>query len=1025
MADKDDDLILQVAADTAAMRKAWTKVETEVTGLTASVNRKFRGLGQQIDRTFAGIGQNMMRNLTGPLAGIAGVMATREVMQYADAWTVAGNKLAAASEVAGMQARGLKELNEIANETRSGISETADLYAKLLRSTKGVAESELQVAKATEIVNKAFKAGGAAASEQAAGIMQLAQGLGSGTLMGDELRSVRENAPLLAQAIADYFKVSIAGLKDLGAEGKLTSEKIFKAILAAQPGVEAAFSRTNATIEDGITKVRNALTQYIGGADQSAGATAALNVGLNALADDFDKFADAGLKLAAVIAGALVGRSIMGMVASLGVAGKGVVGFLNILSGAARTAGTTAAAMTALGAAAGPLALIIGGGVAVAMQNMVAESAAAKSSIAQIDERMASLGLSSDAAAKRITEVAEATDELAKAEARRRVTQAEGNLNNLRDGTLADNWMSQFKGNDELVSLFTISNRAIIAAADRAASEADKAAYRLIQAYVDGIRAGQPIVGEALSEMIKIEADEDVTQEVVDLVTSVRNVLASFENQETSIKLDVDSTGIDYATVAAKTLRDELVQNVESYIAMREAMRWGADDQKWRSEAGALVALLRDSAISAEDAKRELDRLASANPRFEAHMPALANLINGLIQLAGEARAAKGALEAVGEANAAQQNHNTFLRADADSMKPVIAGQEWVREQERRNALTREQRDLEEEIVRVRKDMPEGSYVDPAEVERIAKANLAWKEANKSSGGGKSDAQSFKDRLEDERTSVALLIQEASVMATLNPLAQDYEATLEAWRMEQELLNEARKAGLADDPAVIAGIRETVEVWKQGTIAIQQLEIAQDAVRQSFEDLQSAGRSALDSIIDGFIEGRDAGEVFNSVLKDLAKNLLNIGLNLIGGGMKSGGFNLLSLFGFAEGGVAKNGRPIKTYSKGGVSKTAAIFGEGPMAEAAVPLPDGRRIPVDLRMPQMPSGSDQRPQPMALTVHVVSDDKKFSAYVTDRAGAVVAQASPAIMAGSVRQANKSAPSALAQFQSQRGGSDYRT
>src|SRR5690606_7735401 len=129
---------------------------------------------------------------------------------------------------------------------------------------------------------------------------------------------------------------------------------------------------------DSITKVQNALTQYIGSADQSAGATVALNAGLNALADDFDKFADAGLKLAAVIAGALVGRSITGMVASLGVAGKGVVGFVRLLTGAATSAGTTAAAFTALRAAAGPLALIIGGGVAVALQNMVAESAAAK-----------------------------------------------------------------------------------------------------------------------------------------------------------------------------------------------------------------------------------------------------------------------------------------------------------------------------------------------------------------------------------------------------------------------------------------------------------------------------------------------------------------------------------------------------------------------------------------------------------------------------------------------------------------------
>jgi tape measure domain-containing protein len=45
--------------------------------------------------------------------------------------------------------------------------------------------------------------------------------------------------------------------------------------------------------------------------------------------------------------------------------------------------------------------------------------------------------------------------------------------------------------------------------------------------------------------------------------------------------------------------------------------------------------------------------------------------------------------------------------------------------------------------------------------------------------------------------------------------------------------------------------------------------------------------------------------------------------------------------------------PLKKYAKGGVSNTAAIFGEaGP--EAAVPLPDGRTIPVTLSAPPMPA-----------------------------------------------------------------------
>ncbi len=70
-----------------------------------------------------------------------------------------------------------------------------------------------------------------------------------------------------------------------------------------------------------------------------------------------------------------------------------------------------------------------------------------------------------------------------------------------------------------------------------------------------------------------------------------------------------------------------------------------------------------------------------------------------------------------------------------------------------------------------------------------------------------------------------------------------------------------------------------------------------------------------------------------------------------GNATAGGGGSILGMFGLAEGGVFTPGQGLRSlprYAGGGVSRRAAIFGEaGP--EAAVPLPDGRRIPVDLRM----------------------------------------------------------------------------
>jgi tape measure domain-containing protein len=215
--------------------------------------------------------------------------AARAAAEYSDSWQQATNKIAAAEQISGRHARSLSAVNQIAIETRSSLDATADLYAKLLRVTGDVAKSEDEVARATRVVAQGFKAGGASTLEMENGIRQLAQALGSGFLQGDELRSIRENAPLIAQALANEFQTTVGGLKQLGAEGKITSDRIFKALLASENEVGGAFARTNSTIGESFTNVNNALTQYIGLASRSSGASALITNGLNNIAKNMDQ----------------------------------------------------------------------------------------------------------------------------------------------------------------------------------------------------------------------------------------------------------------------------------------------------------------------------------------------------------------------------------------------------------------------------------------------------------------------------------------------------------------------------------------------------------------------------------------------------------------------------------------------------------------------------------------------------------------------------------------------------------------
>ena len=78
--------------------------------------------------------------------------------------------------------------------------------------------------------NTATILAGATASESAGAFLQLSQALGSGVLRGQELNSVLEQAPLIAQAIALEMGVTVGALKKLGEEGEITSDIVIAAL---------------------------------------------------------------------------------------------------------------------------------------------------------------------------------------------------------------------------------------------------------------------------------------------------------------------------------------------------------------------------------------------------------------------------------------------------------------------------------------------------------------------------------------------------------------------------------------------------------------------------------------------------------------------------------------------------------------------------------------------------------------------------------------------------------------------------
>lgn len=305
MADQAADrVVVQLEARTTNYLANMRNARRDFDGYMASMGSS----AERMEKRVSSAGNRMSSLLGRAIAAIAVGAAVKEARLLADTWTSTGNKLAAAGVETEQLGARQAQLVDLARETRTEYGQTADIYARITRSTKELNTTDEQRLRLTELVNKAVKAGGATTAEQISTITQLGQALASGNLQGDELRSIRENAPLIARALAAEFDTTIGGLKKLGAEGEITSDRIVRAILNAGGTIDSQFSKTRATIGESFTALETEATQFIGNLDKAIGVTTGIAAFTNKVTEDFDLMSQAVIVAAAVMGGAVIGK---------------------------------------------------------------------------------------------------------------------------------------------------------------------------------------------------------------------------------------------------------------------------------------------------------------------------------------------------------------------------------------------------------------------------------------------------------------------------------------------------------------------------------------------------------------------------------------------------------------------------------------------------------------------------------------------------------------------------------------------
>lgn len=201
--------------------------------------KKYLGYTQQADTATSKL-MGGIKSMAGAYLGLQGL---KGLVGISDMMTQTTARLNMMND--GLQST--DELNKMiyqsAQRSRGAYQETADMVAKLGTLAGDAFSSSAEIVAFAEQLNKQMTLSGTSTVGTQAAMLQLTQAMSSGVLRGEELNSILEQTPMIAQTIADYMGVNTGTMREMASEGKITAEVVKNAMFAAADETNAKFEQ--------------------------------------------------------------------------------------------------------------------------------------------------------------------------------------------------------------------------------------------------------------------------------------------------------------------------------------------------------------------------------------------------------------------------------------------------------------------------------------------------------------------------------------------------------------------------------------------------------------------------------------------------------------------------------------------------------------------------------------------------------------------------------------------------------------
>lgn len=268
----DSNINVRISADsseaTAAVNKVAHTISSELPKSVAEASNRVAKEAAGIRAEIKSIVSQMNKGLqfAGAVTGI-GFVADKikdvavAATQTADELTSIRSRINLINDGSQTTAEIMEKVFDAAQRSRGSYTDMADSVAKLNMLAKDAFSSNDEAIAFVEQLNKQFKISGASVQEASAAMYQLTQAMAAGKLQGDEFHSIMENAPLLAQSIANEMGLTVGQLKEMSSQGLITSDIIKEALFNSAEETNAKFAEIPMTFAEVGQSIQNELIQ--------------------------------------------------------------------------------------------------------------------------------------------------------------------------------------------------------------------------------------------------------------------------------------------------------------------------------------------------------------------------------------------------------------------------------------------------------------------------------------------------------------------------------------------------------------------------------------------------------------------------------------------------------------------------------------------------------------------------------------------------------------------------------------------